>query len=244
MDVSDQHSVFFGCMQSAVEDMVMHHDRYEDRTAVLPAEPVRDGSSLVELSDEEEVPLFNRQLEFFQMRQRTGEGETVEQFVDFVKLLGREDLIMFRCLTGVVEELCLRCGAKGHMAAEYSKHKEDVNCDSFGRQGYTRKVGLTSYEEKSSSAPKKRDKTPGPSVWVTKEASKEPWMTQVEDEGDADNIHLVRAAASSYSSTLVLLAMIKQDTTRTVLAAYMVAGWGSPPRRPLPACTRPRQRGG
>ena len=69
-------------------------------------------------------------------------------------------------------------------------------------------------------------------------------MTQVEDEGDADNIHLVRAAASSYSSTLVLLAMIKQDTTRTVLAAYMVAGWGSPPRRPLPACTRPRQRGG
>ncbi len=27
-------------------------------------------------------------------------------------------------------ELCLRCGTKGHMAAECSKHREDVNCDS------------------------------------------------------------------------------------------------------------------
>ncbi len=79
-DVLDQHCIFFKCMESAVEDRVMHHDRYEDRVAVLPAEPVIDGSSLVELLDGvylEEVPLFNRRLEFFQMCQRTGEGETV-----------------------------------------------------------------------------------------------------------------------------------------------------------------------
>ncbi len=115
-DVSNQHSVFFGCMESAMEDRVMHHDRYEDRAAVLPADPVPDGSSLVELLDEvylEEVPLFNLRLEFFRMRQRTGEGETVEQFMELlearareaeVHLMTREDLIMFRCHTGVVEE--------------------------------------------------------------------------------------------------------------------------------------------
>ncbi len=114
-DVFDQHSVFFDCMESAVEDRVMHHDRYEETAAVLPADPVPDGSSL-ELLDEvylEEVPLFNRRLEFFQMRQRTAERETVEQFKELleaqaqkaeVHLMTREDLIMFRCHTGVVEE--------------------------------------------------------------------------------------------------------------------------------------------
>ncbi len=88
-DVSDQHSaVFFSCMESAKEDRVMHHDRYEDITAVLPADPVPDGSSLVELLNEvylEDVLLFNWRLEFFQMRQRTGEGETVEQFVELLE---------------------------------------------------------------------------------------------------------------------------------------------------------------
>ena len=118
-DVSDQHSVFFRCMESAVEDRVMHHDRNEDKAAVLPVDPVPDGSSLVELLDEvylEEAPLCNWRLEFFQMRQRTGEGETVEQFVELlearareaeVHLMSREDLIMFRCHTGVVEEWML-----------------------------------------------------------------------------------------------------------------------------------------
>ncbi len=328
-DVSDQHSVFFGCMESAVEDRVMHHDRYEDTAAVLPADPVPDGSSLVELLDEvylEEVPLFNRRLEFFQMRQRTGEGETVEQFVELlearareaeVHLMSREDLIMFRCHTGIVEEgmlvewrrletpslpemkramtrykagkaqkkalkkdrerdaraarardkdsgggggggkkkrspsrrravppewkeLCLRCGNKGHMAADCSKRREDVNCDSCGRQGHTSKVCLTSYEEKKPSSPKKRDKTPGPSVRVTKEASQEPWMTEDESEGEADLVHLVRAAAGGHRSTPVLRAMIRQGTmrgvevkctpdtgaTRTVVAADMVRRLG------------------
>ncbi len=115
-DISDQHSVFFGCMESAVEDRVMHHDRFRDNAAVLPAEPVPNGGSLTELLDEvylEEVRLFNRRLEFFQMHQRTGEGETVEQFLELleartreaeVHLMTREDLIMFRCHTGVVEE--------------------------------------------------------------------------------------------------------------------------------------------
>ncbi len=94
----------------------MHHNRYENTAAVLPADPVPDGSSLVELSEDvylEEVPLFNRQLEFFQVRQRTSEGKTVEQFVELlearareaeVHLMTREDLIIFRCHTGVVEE--------------------------------------------------------------------------------------------------------------------------------------------
>ncbi len=50
-DVSDQHSVFFGCMESSVEDKVMHHVRYSDRAAVLSAEPRPDGDLLVELLD-------------------------------------------------------------------------------------------------------------------------------------------------------------------------------------------------
>ncbi len=72
----------------------MHHDRYEDRAALLPADPVTDGSSLVELLDKvylEEVPLFNRRLEFYQMWQRTtGEGEMVEQFVELLEARARE----------------------------------------------------------------------------------------------------------------------------------------------------------
>ena len=98
----------------------MRQDRYRDRAALLPAEPVPDGSSLVELLDEvhlEEVPLFNQRLEFFQMCQLTGEGETVEQFLELleartreakVALMDHEDLIIFRCHTGVVEEGMLR----------------------------------------------------------------------------------------------------------------------------------------
>ncbi len=63
------------------------------------------------------------------------------------------------------------------------------------RQGHTSKVCLTSYEEKGSSAPRKTDNTLGPSVRVTKEAaSKEPWMTEDEDKGDADHVHLAPAA--------------------------------------------------
>ncbi len=57
-------------MESAAEDRVMYHDRYEDTATVLPADPMPDGSSLVKLLDEvylEEVSLFNRRLEFFQM---------------------------------------------------------------------------------------------------------------------------------------------------------------------------------
>ncbi len=72
----------------------MHHDRYKDRAAVLPADPVPDGSSIVELLDKvylEEVPLFNRRLEFYQMWQRTtGEGEMVEQFVELLEARARE----------------------------------------------------------------------------------------------------------------------------------------------------------
>ncbi len=265
-----------------------------------------DRSLLLKLLDEvylEEMPLFNRRLEFFQMRQRTGEGEMVEQFVELlearereaeVHLMSREDLIMFRCHTGVVEEgmltewwrlenpslpemkramtkykagkaqkkalkkdrekdaaraprarekgpvggggkkkrspsccavppewreLCLQCEAKGHMAAACSKRREDVNCDSCGRQGHMSKVCLTSCEEKNSSAPKKRDKTPGPSIRVTKEAAQEPWMTECEDEdeGNADHVHLVRAAASGYRSTPVLQATVQQGAVRAAV---------------------------
>ncbi len=67
----------------------MHNDWFGDRLAVLPTEPVPwHGSSLVELLDEvylEEDTLFNWHLEFFQMRQKTGEGETVKQFVELLK---------------------------------------------------------------------------------------------------------------------------------------------------------------
>ena len=63
--MTDQHSVFFGCMESAVEDRVMHHDQYVNTAAVLPVDPVPHGNSLVELLDAihlEDVPLFNRRL--------------------------------------------------------------------------------------------------------------------------------------------------------------------------------------
>ena len=64
------------------------------------------------------------------------------------------------------------------MVAECSKRRENVNCDSCGRQGHTSKVCLSSYEEKGSSMPRKRDKMLGPSVRVTKEvAANELWMT-------------------------------------------------------------------
>ncbi len=78
-DILDLLSVFFWCMESTVEDRVMHHDWYRDHAAVLPAKPVPDGSSL-----------FNRRLEFFKMRQRTGEGEMVEQFVELLEAQARE----------------------------------------------------------------------------------------------------------------------------------------------------------
>ncbi len=121
------------------------------------------------------------------------------------------------------------------MAADCSKRREDITCDSCGRQGHASKACLTSYEEKNSSL-KKRDKTPGPSVQVTKETAQEPWMTEDEDEEDGDHVHLVRAAAGSHSSTPVLRVMIRQDTahgvevkctpdmgaTRMVVAADMV----------------------
>ncbi len=71
---------------------------------------------------------------------------------------------------------------------------------------------LTSYEEKNSSSPKKGDKTPGQSVRSTKEASQEPWMTEDENKGDADLVHLVQAAAGGHCSTPVLRAIIKQGT--------------------------------
>ena len=118
------------------------------------------------------------------------------------------------------------------MAAECIKHREDVSCNSCGLQGHPSKVCVTSYREKHSSTPKNRDKTPGPSVRVTIEAVKEPWMTGDKDEEDADNVHLVRTAGSGHRSSPVLLATLRQgavhkevrctpDTgaSRTVVAA-------------------------
>ena len=75
---------------------------------------------------------------------------------------------------------------------------------------------MTSYKEKTSSAPKRCDKTPGPSIRVTKEAAQKPWMAEDEDERDANHIHLVRAAASSFCSIPVLWATLQQGA---VLAA-------------------------
>ncbi len=46
--------------------------------------------------------------------------------------------------------------------------------------------------------PKKCNKTPGRSV----RATKEPWMTEDEDEGDTDHVHLVCAAASGSTPLL------------------------------------------
>ncbi len=93
VNITDQHSIFFGCMESAVADRVMHHDQYDDQAMVLLVEPVPTSNSLVELLNEvylEVVPLFNWRLEFFQMRQRTGEGETVKQFVEMLEARARE----------------------------------------------------------------------------------------------------------------------------------------------------------
>ncbi len=102
------------------------------------------------------------------------------------------------------------------MAAACSKRREDVNCDSCRQKGHTSKVCLTSYEEKNL-APKKRDKTPGPAIRVTKEVTQEPWMTEEEDEGEADLVHLVRAAAGGSRSTPVLRATLRQGSVSATI---------------------------
>ena len=212
----------------------MHHDKYEDRAAVLPTEPVPDSSMLVELLDKvnlKEMPLLNRCLNFFQMCQRTGKREMMEQFVELLEARARStgpfdgpggpDHVqvphrccargnvaewwqlenpslpeMKRALTrykagktqkkalkktgtwmpgppgpgrgarrrrwrqekvvplpprGIPEwcELCLPCGANGHIAAACGKRREAVNCKSYGWQGHSSKVCLTSYKEKN-----------------------------------------------------------------------------------------------
>ncbi len=132
------------------------------------------------------------------------------------------------------------CGNKGHMTAECGKRREDITCNSCGQQMHASRVCLTSYEERNLSSPKKGDKTTVLSVKVTKEAAKEPWLTEDKDKEDGDHVHLVRPAAGGNRSTRVLRAMIRQgpirgvevkctpDTgaTRTVLAADMVRRLG------------------
>ncbi len=49
--MTDQHRVFFSCMESMVEDRVIHHDRCINIIVVLLAHPVPDGILLVELLD-------------------------------------------------------------------------------------------------------------------------------------------------------------------------------------------------
>ena len=132
------------------------------------------------------------------------------------------------------------CGNKGHMAADCGKRREDITCNSCGQQMHASRVCLTSYEERNLSSPKKGDKTTVLSVKVTKEAAKEPWLTEDKDKEDGDHVHLVRPAAGGNRSTRVLRAMIRQgpirgvevkctpDTgaTRTVLTADMVRRLG------------------
>ncbi len=144
--ILNHHSVFFWCIESAVEDRVMHHDQYCDNAGVLPAELVPDCSSLAELLDEvylEEVPLFNRRLEFFQMPQRTGEGKTVEQFVEplearareaEVHLMTQEDLIMplSETTNSRLQRLCLKVvEANVRLAWEGGKH--NIIVDTLSR---------------------------------------------------------------------------------------------------------------
>ncbi len=49
-------------------------------------------------------------------------------------------------------------------------------------------------------------------IWT--HCAQELWMTEDEDEGDADHVHFVWAAAGGNLSTPVLHAMIKQGTMR------------------------------
>ena len=91
-DVDDKHNVFFGCMEVSVADKIMRHDLFTEALDVLPADPpTRD--SLVELLDDvflREVPLFNRRLEFWQMKQSPSTGESVDQFVELLEARARE----------------------------------------------------------------------------------------------------------------------------------------------------------
>jgi transposase InsO family protein len=112
-DVGDQHNVLFGCVTNDLATRIRSSSVYRPTRGVLCANPAT-GDSLMEIIDTvflAEVPLFNRRLEFWSMKQES--GQTVDQFVDLLEHRGREaeiaamardDMIIFRMLTGVTDE--------------------------------------------------------------------------------------------------------------------------------------------
>ena len=111
----DKHNAFFGCIEPALETRILRHEGYNAVRSVLPSDPPTN-DSLIEILDAiflANTPLFTRRLEFWEMKQDTGRGETVEAFVELLEaraelgdihLMTFDEHMMFRMLTGVQDK--------------------------------------------------------------------------------------------------------------------------------------------
>ena len=108
----DKHNTFFGCIEPALETSILRHEGYNAVRSVLPSDPPTN-DSLIEILDAiflVNTLLFTHRLEFWEMKQDTGRGETVEAFVELLEARAEEgdfhlvtfnEHMIFRTLTGV-----------------------------------------------------------------------------------------------------------------------------------------------
>ncbi len=111
----DKHNTFFGCIESYLETRILRHESYNAVRSILPSDPPTN-DSLIETLDAiflANTPLFTRRLEFWEMKQDTGRGETVEAFVELLEaraklgdihLMKFDEHMMFRMLTSVQDK--------------------------------------------------------------------------------------------------------------------------------------------
>jgi hypothetical protein len=89
-DLEDQHNVLMACVTKELATRIRSDPLYRPNRSVLRADPATN-DSLLEIIDGiflAEIPIFNRRLEFWSMKQT--EGETVDQFVDLLEHRARE----------------------------------------------------------------------------------------------------------------------------------------------------------
>ncbi len=111
----DQHTVFASCLEDSMFDRVMRHPLYREDRPVLP-EAGHNRDSLLEIVDAislSDTPIYSRRLEWFAMRQRIDQGETVEEFLGLLRqkavfadiaALTYDDIMVFRALSGVEDK--------------------------------------------------------------------------------------------------------------------------------------------
>ena len=83
----DKHNTFFECIESSLETRILRHESYNAVRSILPSDPTAN-DSLVEILDAiflANTPLFTRRLEFWEMKQDTRRGETVDAFIKLLE---------------------------------------------------------------------------------------------------------------------------------------------------------------